>query len=122
MAKKTVDNFAKNFDSEVSSRSFSIDVTSSLICAQDPFYYNPQHPQQGQGDTSEKQKKGRVFKNYKGKKMYIPPGLNPSDRNHAHDIKILASVRRRAWHLDMSLFHWCGFRFGWSVIIGLVPV
>lgn len=48
--------------------------------------------------------------------MYQAPGVS------AHDNNILASVRRRSWHLDMSLFHWCGFRFGWSVIIGLVPV
>lgn len=67
-----------------------------------------------------KKKKGRKFKNYKnglmGSKMYQAPGVS------AHDNNILASVRRRSWHLDMSLFHWCGFRFGWSVIIGLVPV
>lgn len=118
-----MDNFAKKFDSEVSSRSFSMDVTSSLISAQDPFYYDPQHLQEGQGDTEKQKKKGRQFKKYKGKNMYKPPGLEPEVRkDHAHDIKILASVRRRAWHLDMSLFHWCGFRFGWSVLIGLVPV
>lgn len=67
-----------------------------------------------------KKKKGRKFKNYKnglmGSKMYEAPGVSP------HDNKVLASVRRRSWHLDMSLFHWCGFRFGWSVVIGLVPV
>lgn len=93
-------------------------MISSLISAQDPFYYGPQ---KGQGEVSEKQKKkGRKFKIYKGKKMYRPPGLEAPD--HDHDIKILASVRRRAWHLDMSLFHWCGFRFGWSALIGLIPV
>ncbi|KAG6364851.1 hypothetical protein INS49_006455 [Diaporthe citri] len=98
----TLNNFAKNFDSE------------------DPFYYYDPHQASGELSEKKKKKKGRKFKNYKnglmGSKMYQAPGVS------AHDNNILASVRRRSWHLDMSLFHWCGFRFGWSVIIGLVPV
>jgi 23S rRNA A2030 N6-methylase RlmJ len=90
-----------------------------LTIAQDPFYYIDSHPTQG-GMSEKKKKEKRKFKNYKnglmGSKMYQAPGVSP------HDNAILASVRRRSWHLDMSLFHWCGFRFGWSVIIGLVPV
>ena len=118
-AGETLNNFAKNFDSEVSLQSLFAHATSSLTIAQDPFYYH--EPHQGQGEMSEKKKKkGRKFKNYKnglmGSKMYQAPGVS------AHDNAVLASVRRRSWHLDMSLFHWCGFRFGWSVIIGLVPV
>ncbi|KAF2421537.1 hypothetical protein EJ08DRAFT_653372 [Tothia fuscella] len=42
---------------------------------------------------------------------YIPPA----------DATILASVRKRAYRLDMSLFNFLGIRFGWSSVIGLVP-
>lgn len=98
----TLNDFSKHFDSE------------------DPFYYVDSHPTQG-GMSEKNKKERRKFKNYKkglmGGTIYRPPGVVDE-----HDIKILASVRRRSWHLDMSLFHWCGFRFGWSVIIGLVPV
>ncbi|KAI6038537.1 hypothetical protein EDC04DRAFT_2693964 [Pisolithus marmoratus] len=51
----------------------------------------------------------------KRKKRAIPPGLSP------RDAKILKSVQRRAHYLDKS-FSVCGLRFGWTVIIGLVPV
>jgi len=46
----------------------------------------------------------------------LPLGLSE------HDGKILTKVKRRAYHLDMSLFHCCGIRFGWSSVIGIVPV
>ncbi|KAG6333099.1 hypothetical protein ID866_5990 [Astraeus odoratus] len=48
------------------------------------------------------------------RKRAVPPGLSP------RDAKILKSVQRRAHYLDKS-FSICGLRFGWSVIIGLVP-
>lgn len=38
------------------------------------------------------------------------------------DGKILQKVRNRAYSLDMSLFSLCGVKFGWSSIIGLIPV
>lgn len=38
-----------------------------------------------------------------------------------HDAMILASVRRRAYRLDMSLFSLFGIRFGWEAVIGLIP-
>jgi len=37
------------------------------------------------------------------------------------DAEILASVRKRAYRLDMALFNFLGIRFGWSSVIGLVP-
>ncbi|KAA8899868.1 hypothetical protein DIURU_004125 [Diutina rugosa] len=37
-----------------------------------------------------------------------------------HDYKVLQSVRRRAYHLDLAL-SLCGFRLGWAGIIGLIP-
>lgn len=50
----------------------------------------------------------------KRRKRAIPPGLSQ------RDAKILKSVQRRAHYLDRS-FSVCGLRFGWAVIIGLVP-
>ncbi|KAI6112253.1 hypothetical protein EDD16DRAFT_1603804 [Pisolithus croceorrhizus] len=50
----------------------------------------------------------------KRRKRQIPPGL--SER----DAKILKSVQRRAHYLDRT-FSVCGLRFGWAVVIGLIP-
>ncbi|KAF8510031.1 hypothetical protein JB92DRAFT_3119329 [Gautieria morchelliformis] len=49
------------------------------------------------------------------RKRELPPGL--SNR----DAKILRKVKKRARRLDRSLSI-CGMRFGWTFIIGLVPV
>lgn len=38
-----------------------------------------------------------------------------------HDANILASVRKSAYRLDMSLFNLFGIRFGWEAVIGLIP-
>lgn len=38
------------------------------------------------------------------------------------DAVILQSVRKRAYALDMSLFSLCGVKFGWSSVIGFIPV
>ena len=38
-----------------------------------------------------------------------------------HDAAILASVRKRAYRLDMCLFNFLGIRFGWEAVIGIVP-
>ncbi|KAG5638102.1 hypothetical protein H0H81_001780 [Sphagnurus paluster] len=51
----------------------------------------------------------------KRRKRALPPGLSK------RDAKILKSVQRRAHYLDKG-FSLCGLRFGWSFIIGLVPV
>lgn len=37
-----------------------------------------------------------------------------------HDFKILKNVRDKAHCLDLSM-SFCGFRFGWAGIIGLIP-
>ncbi|KAF2489977.1 hypothetical protein BU16DRAFT_168425 [Lophium mytilinum] len=39
-----------------------------------------------------------------------------------HQALILAKVRKRAYRLDCSLFNFLGFRFGWSSVVGIVPV
>ncbi|KAG6872668.1 hypothetical protein C0995_007775 [Termitomyces sp. Mi166 len=60
-----------------------------------------------------------MYTDSKGKqqrrKRALPPGLSP------RDAKILQSVKRRAHYLDKG-FHLCGFRFGWTFLIGLIPV
>jgi len=56
-------------------------------------------------------KKGRV----KRRKRELPPGLSQ------RDAKILKKVKSRAHHLDKG-FRICGMRFGWTFVIGLVPV
>ncbi|KAI9853534.1 MAG: hypothetical protein M1830_006657 [Pleopsidium flavum] len=55
--------------------------------------------------------------NGKTKKRRKPPpeGLSKNDA------KVLTKVKRRAYKLDNSLFNFCGIRFGWSSVIGLVP-
>ncbi|KAK7042382.1 hypothetical protein R3P38DRAFT_2890180 [Favolaschia claudopus] len=50
----------------------------------------------------------------KRKRREIPPGLSK------RDAKILKSVQRRAHYLDKG-FSLCGFRFGWTFIIGIIP-
>ncbi|EGF98823.1 uncharacterized protein MELLADRAFT_73507 [Melampsora larici-populina 98AG31] len=49
------------------------------------------------------------------KKRDVPPGLSKKEE------KILRKVRKRAHRLDKG-FSLCGFRFGWTAIIGLIPV
>jgi len=48
------------------------------------------------------------------KKRDVPPGLS------SRDAKILKSVQRRAHYLDKG-FNLCGFRFGWTFVIGIIP-
>ncbi|BGO96097.1 hypothetical protein NBRC10512_007207 [Rhodotorula toruloides] len=50
----------------------------------------------------------------KKRKRAIPAGLSKRDE------RILRSVRRRAHYLDKG-FSLCGFRFGWTAILGLIP-
>jgi hypothetical protein len=45
----------------------------------------------------------------------LPPGLS------AHDEAILRSVKKRAHYLDKG-FSLCGIRFGWTFLIGLIPI
>lgn len=58
---------------------------------------------------------GRPGKKMKKVKKRLPPGISD------HDAKVLNKVKRRAYRLDLSLFNFCGVRFGWSAVIGLVP-
>ncbi|EZF35258.1 membrane protein [Trichophyton mentagrophytes] len=51
----------------------------------------------------------------KKRRRAAPEGIS------AHDAKILTKVKRRAYRLDLSLCNFCGIRFGWGSVIGLVP-
>lgn len=51
----------------------------------------------------------------KRRKRELPPGLS------VRDAKILKSVKNRASRLDRG-FNLCGFRFGYTFFIGLVPI
>ncbi|KAL8400243.1 hypothetical protein RB594_000577 [Gaeumannomyces avenae] len=83
------------------------DRTKKNTNKEDPFY---------EYEEVEVVRKGKVETQWKkvGKKG-IPPGVSP------HDADVLKQVRRRAHHLDLSLFNLCGIKFGWSSVIGLIP-
>jgi len=51
----------------------------------------------------------------KRRKRQLPPGLS------ARDAAILRSVKKRAHYLDKG-FSICGIRFGWTFLIGLIPI
>lgn len=61
-------------------------------------------------------KHGNATGKTKTRKRGFPTGLSQNDS------KILKKIRKRAYRLDMSLFNCCGIRFGWSSVIGFVPV
>ncbi|GAA5902143.1 uncharacterized protein JCM6883_001309 [Sporobolomyces salmoneus] len=48
------------------------------------------------------------------RKRAMPQGLSKRDE------RVLRSVRRRAHYLDKG-FSICGFRFGWTAVLGLIP-
>ncbi|PSS12992.1 hypothetical protein M430DRAFT_89735, partial [Amorphotheca resinae ATCC 22711] len=58
---------------------------------------------------------GRPSKKGKKRRKALPAGISE------HDGKVLTKVKRRAYHLDMSLCNCCGIRFGWSSLIGIIP-
>ncbi|ODV61401.1 DUF4112 domain-containing protein ASCRUDRAFT_19343, partial [Ascoidea rubescens DSM 1968] len=59
--------------------------------------------------------KGKKAPVVKRRKRPIPVGISEKDA------KILKKLKRRAYRLDL-LFSCCGFRVGWSCIIGFVPI
>ncbi|KAK2069307.1 hypothetical protein P8C59_003898 [Phyllachora maydis] len=61
-------------------------------------------------------KNGRPTGKTTKRKRGLPSGLSQNDT------LVLKRVRSRAYHLDMSLFNCCGIRFGWSSVIGIIPV
>lgn len=71
-------------------------------CPQDPYFAMIEDPR----------RPGKFKKVKKQIPAYIPE----------HDALILASVRKNAYRLDMSLFNFLGMRFGWEAVIGIVPM
>jgi hypothetical protein len=59
---------------------------------------------------------GRPSGKMKKRRKALPAGISE------YDGKVLTKVKRRAYRLDMSLFNCCGIRFGWSSLIGIIPV
>lgn len=105
VGKRVLGNFSKHFEADVRTQDTADSGPVNVIInkQQDPFYYSV--------DTgNNKQKKKKKTKKYR------VPGVSE------HDNKVLASVRSRAWYLDMAMFHCCGFRFGWSALLGLIPL
>ncbi|KAF2688346.1 hypothetical protein K458DRAFT_427951 [Lentithecium fluviatile CBS 122367] len=68
----------------------------------DPYYEMIDHPR----------KPGQKKKVKKQIPAYIPE----------HDANVLARARKTAYRLDFALFSFAGIRFGWSSVIGIVPV
>merc|ERR1711964_444424 len=58
---------------------------------------------------------GGLYKTTKKRKRALPPGLTPEEE------KILTKAKRRAYRVDLSLGNFCGTRFGWGAVIGLIP-
>lgn len=52
----------------------------------------------------------------KKRRKGLPAGISDNDAN------ILTSVKRSAYRLDLCLFTFCGIRFGWSSVIGFIPI
>jgi hypothetical protein len=58
---------------------------------------------------------GGLYKTTKKRRRALPPGLT------AEEEKILIKAKRRAYRIDLSLGNFCGMRFGWGSVIGLIP-
>ncbi|KIW11967.1 hypothetical protein PV08_09241 [Exophiala spinifera] len=58
---------------------------------------------------------GGLYKTTKKRKRALPPGLTSQEE------KILTKAKRRAYRVDLSLGSFCGTRFGWGAVIGLIP-
>lgn len=55
-----------------------------------------------------------------GKTKRVRKG-RPAGLTSDHDWKILKTVRKRAYRFDRAV-SLCGFKLGWSALIGLIPV
>ncbi|EXJ84455.1 hypothetical protein A1O3_05123 [Capronia epimyces CBS 606.96] len=58
---------------------------------------------------------GGIYKTTKKRRRALPPGLT------AQEEKLLTKAKRRAYRIDLSLGNFCGTRFGWGAVIGLIP-
>jgi hypothetical protein len=107
IAKKILgESIQNNFGKEVRFLNPTITFYYWLISIQDPCFET----------VPATRLDGRHFKKTKKRRKALPPGISE------HDGKVLTKVKRRAYRLDMSLFNCCGIRFGWSSVIGIVPL
>jgi len=58
---------------------------------------------------------GGLYKTTKKRRRALPLGLTPEEE------KILIKAKRRAYRVDLSLGNFCGTRFGWGAVIGIIP-
>lgn len=110
IGKRILAESARNkFGQEVSEgvrQSIACLVANIIAVIQDPYF-----------EEVPASRLGRAFgKKTRKRRKAIPPGLSE------HDAKILTQVKRRAYRLDYALFNLCGVRFGWSSVIGIVPL
>lgn len=110
---------ANRFGQEVSSSPLSSSSSSSsfyspivsfltaLLFQQDPYFERVPASEMHSRPSSNKVKK---------RKKQNPRGMSD------HDVKIFNRAKRRAYRLDECLFTCCGVRFGWSSVIGFIPV
>jgi len=82
------------------------DVKEKNLNAKDPYF--EEVPVLGRD--------GRETGKTKKQKKGLPAGLSENDTI------ILKKVRKRAYRLDMSLFNLFGITFGWSSVVGIIPV
>lgn len=88
----------------------------------------PYHHQSSKTDASQPQ--DPYFERVPASEMHSRPNSNKVKKRKKqhprgmsdHDVKLFNRAKRRAYRLDESLFHCCGIRFGWSSVIGLIPV
>jgi integrase len=79
-------------------------MSSSANLLQDPYF-----------ETVPATRLGGLYKTTKKRRRALPPGLT------AEEEKILIKAKRRAYRIDLSLGNFCGMRFGWGSVIGLIP-
>ncbi len=105
ISKKVLGESVKNNFGKDVSLTYQRSLSTLLMRPQDPYFDNVPATDI-HGNPNGKTKKRR---------RPPPEGLSQNDA------KVLTKVKRRAYKLDNSLFNFCGIRFGWSSVIGLVP-
>jgi hypothetical protein len=106
IAKKNLDQgLENNYVKDVSFLPFILGSNLTLILCQGP-YLESVPATQIDGKPSKKMKKMPIA---------LPPGMSD------HDGKVLSKVKRRAYQLDAG-WSFLGIRFGWSSVIGIIPL
>jgi len=93
-----------SYAAKLVARRFFKENTSNQNGHEDPYF-----------ETVPATRLGGLYKTTKKTKRALPPGLTPEEE------KILTKAKRRACRVDLSLGNFCGTRFGWGAVIGLIP-